>query len=89
MQKIQREPVMIGGLLVAVLQMFFVMAIQLGWLDWNSDQIASVNNFIVALVQLLVLGIPIIVAYFIRNRVTPVADPRTPDGEEAVIISKP
>ena len=84
MNRAQREPVMIGGLVTAVLEMFIMMAMQMGWITWDTGQLASFNNFIVALVALLVAVVPIGVAYFARKKVTPVADPRAGDGAKLV-----
>ena len=81
----KREPVMIGGLVVAFLEMFILMAIQMGWIGWNSEQVASFNNFIITLVA---LAIPIIGAYIARTKVTPLADPHTPDGDPAELVKK-
>ena len=85
MNKITREPVMVGGLVVALFGAFVLFAMQMGWLDWNAEQLASFNNFITALVALVV---PITVAYFVRKKVTPTADPRTTDGDPAVLLPK-
>ena len=84
----KREPVMLGGLIVAVLEMFILMCIQMGWISWDSGQVASFNNFIVALVALLAVGIPIAGAYIARAKVTPLAAPRTLDGEPAELVKK-
>lgn len=72
----KREPVMIGAAVVAFLEMAILMAIQMGWIDWNTQQIASFNNFVISLVALAGLLIPLFIA---RSKVTPVADPRLPD----------
>ena len=84
----KREPVMIGGLIVAVLEMFILMAMQMGWISWNGEQIASFNNFIVALAALAAVVIPLVGAYIARARVTPLVDPRTPDGDPAELVKK-
>lgn len=75
----KREPVMIGGLVVAFLEMFILMAIQMGWLSWDTQQVASFNNFIVASVALAAVILPLAGAYVARSKVTPIADPRLPD----------
>ena len=85
MNKITREPVMIGGLVVAFFGAFVLFAMQMSWLDWGAEQLASFNNLIAALVALVV---PVVVAYFVRKKVTPVADPRTIDGAAAVLLTK-
>ena len=84
----KREPVMLGGLIVAVLEMFILMCIQMGWISWDNEQVASFNNFIVALVALLAVAIPIVGAYIARAKVTPLADPHTLDGEPAELVKR-
>ena len=81
MNKISNEPVMVGGLVIALFGAAVLWAMQMGWLDWDSEQLASFNKFIAALVALVV---PMAVAYFVRKRVTPVANPRNADGVELV-----
>lgn len=80
MNKITREPVMIGGLVVAVLEAFIFMALQMGWITWDTEQVASFNNFVVALIALGAVVIPLAGAYIARAKVTPIADPRDADG---------
>ena len=83
MNKITREPVLIGGLVVAFFGAFVLFAMQMSWLDWDAEQLASFNNLIAALVALV---IPVAVAYFVRKKVTPMADPRTPNGDAARLV---
>ena len=83
--KIAREPVMFGGLIVAVIEMGILMAMQMNWVNWNAEQLASFNNFVIALVA---LGAPIVGAYIARRKVTPLADPHTASGETAVLLPK-
>jgi hypothetical protein len=78
------EPVMIAASVVAVLELFIAMALTMGWISWNSEQMASFNNFVVALAALAVAVIPLAGAYFARAKVTPIADPRGADGVELV-----
>ena len=80
----KREPVAIAALIVAVLEMFIMMMLAMGWVSWNTEQVASFNNFIVALAALGVAVIPLAGAYFARARVTPIADPRNADGVELI-----
>ena len=80
----KREPVAIAALIVAVLEMLIMMALTMGWISWDSEQIASFNNFVVALMALLVAVVPLVGAYFARARVTPIADPRDADGAELI-----
>ena len=81
----KREPVAIAALIVAVLEMFLMMALTMGWISWDSNQMASFNNFVVALMALLVVIVPMVGAYFARARVTPIADPRDGDGVALVV----
>ena len=76
----KREPVAIAALVVAVLEMLIMMALTMGWVSWNTEQVASFNNFVVALMALLVAVVPLVGAYFARAKVTPIADPRNGDG---------
>ena len=82
----KREPVALAALVVAVLEMFIMMALTMGWLSWDSGQVASFNNFMVALMALLVVVVPLAGAYFARARVTPIADPR--DGDGVTLVAK-
>lgn len=84
----KREPVMIGGLVVAVVEMFILMCVQMGWLSWDSQQIASFNNFVVAFIVLAAVAIPIVGAYIARSRVTPIADPKLPDDVIQELIAR-
>lgn len=86
--QISREPVVISGLVTAMLEALIMLALQMGWLSWNSEQIASFNNFIVAFMALAVAAIPLVAAYITRKKVTPVADPRTASGKPAKLVAK-
>ena len=81
----KREPVAIAALIVAMLETFIFMALTMGWITWNTEQVASFNNFVVALMALLVAVIPLAGAYFARAKVTPIADPRDGDGVALVV----
>ena len=65
-----------------------MLALQMGWISWDSEQVASFNNFVVAFVAIAVAAVPLVAAYVARNRVTPVADPRTADGKPANLVAK-
>ena len=82
MNKISNEPALIGGLVIALFGAAVLWAMQMGWLDWDSEQLASFNNLVAALVALVV---PVAVAYFVRKKVTPVANPKSADGAELVV----
>ena len=81
----KREPVAIAALIVAALEMFIMMTLTMGWISWDSNQVASFNNFVVTLAALGVAVIPLAGAYFARARVTPIADPRNGDGVALVV----
>ena len=81
----KREPVAIAALVVAVLEMFLMMALTMGWISWDSSQVASFNNFVVALMALLVAVVPLAGAYFARAKVTPISDPRNAAGVELIV----
>ncbi|NIQ12713.1 MAG: hypothetical protein GWN55_04275 [Phycisphaerae bacterium] len=68
-----------------MLEMLILMLVSLGVIPWNSEQIASVNNFIVAFVALAALVVPM---YLARRVVTPVSDPRLADGQPAQLVKK-
>jgi len=84
MMKAQNEPVVVAGLVTAALEMVIAFSLSMGWIDWDSNQIASFNNLVVALAALAVVAIPLIGAYMARARVTPVANPRNNEGVELV-----
>jgi len=79
-----QEPVMIAGLVTAVLEMLIMFALQMGWIAWNTEQLASFNNLVVAIAALAVAIVPVATAYYAREKVTPVANPRNADGVELV-----
>ena len=81
----KREPVAIAALVVAMLETFIFMALTMGWISWDGNQVASFNNFIVAVAALLVVVVPLVGAYFARAKVTPIADPRDGDGVQLVV----
>lgn len=86
--KVNREPVLVAASIAGVVELFVLWLLQMGYLNWNSEQVASFNNLIVAALVLLAPAAPIIFGYFARNRVTPVANPRTADGEDAELVKK-
>ena len=63
-----------------------MMGLTMGWISWDSNQVASFNNFMVALMALLVAVVPLVGAYFARAKVTPIADPR--DGDGVALVAK-
>jgi len=85
--KLTREPVMTTAVIAGIIT-GIIMAVALGWLNLNQEQISSIENFVTIIVPLVAMAIPIISAWFARQRVTPMAAPRTADGKAAVIVSK-
>jgi hypothetical protein len=63
------------------------MAASLGWIAINPEQMGAVERALAALGALAVLVVPqILAAVWARNQVTPVANPRTEDGQAGVIV---
>ena len=80
---IEREPVLTAAVIAGL-----AMAVSLGWLSINSEQLGSIEGFLKVLEPLLALIIPIAAAWIARQKVTPVNSPRTHDGQDAIIIAK-
>ncbi len=77
----------IAGAVQAVIMLGLGMAVSLGWLTLNPEQMGSIEKFVTALIALAVLIAPqVIAAFWARKQVTPVAAPRTATGEPAVIV---
>ena len=77
------EPVITAGVIVGVLMSFLVMAVSLGWLRLDESQMGTIEKFAVAAVPLL---IALAGAWYARSKTTPVAAPKTPNGEPAVLV---
>ena len=77
------EPVLSAGAIVGVIMAGIVMAMKLGWIDISSDQLGGIEAFVVAAVGLL---FPLAAAWWARSQVTPVAAPKTKEGEDAVLM---
>jgi len=86
--KASNEPVMLSGLFITLAESTVLLAIQMGWLTWDSEQIASFNNFVVALIALLAVAIPLTLSWFARGKVTPLSNPKTADGKPAHLVEK-
>ena len=63
---------------------FLGMAVSLGWLRLDEAQMKAVEAFVLPALALIV---PITAAWFARRKVTPLAAPKTANGEPAVIVS--
>ena len=78
-----REPVLTAGAISGVIMAGLAMAVSLGWLRLDEEQMGSIQTFLVAA---LALGVPVVGALIARRFVTPTAAPRTPEGEPAVLV---
>lgn len=83
--KIQTEPVLVAGAITGVIMAGLTMAVSLGWLSLNDGQMKSIETFVVGLLGLLV---PIGLAWWARKRTTPLAAPKMPDGQQAILLPK-
>jgi len=86
-----REPVLsaqgIAAAFSAVIMLGLGMAVSLGWINLNDTQMGSIEKFVTALLALMVLVAPqLVAAFWARRRVTPTAAPKTATGEDAVIV---
>ncbi len=86
-----KEPVVSAQGIAALVQVMIMaglaMAVQLGWLTLNDAQMGSIENFIKAGLALAVIIAPqIVAAFWARRKVTPLAAPRTKEGEEAILM---
>ena len=71
-----REPVIITGLLIALIQAAVIMAQQLGWITLSNEQFTAVMAFVASLIA--------VGAFVVRRYTTPLADPIDDDGEPLV-----
>ncbi len=83
-----REPVLVaggiaGGIILLIVS-FVAMMVSLEVWQLTPAQIVTIRDFAAALVGLtaLIVALPVVTAWFARKKVTPLADPRAPDGEE-------
>jgi hypothetical protein len=86
-----REPVVsaqaIAAAVSAVIMLGLAMAVSLGWIVLDSNQMGSIEAFVGAIMALLVLVAPqLVAAWWARSKVTPVANPKLPDGEPAALV---
>lgn len=85
-----REPVLsaqgIAAAISAVIMLGLGMAVSLGWINLNSDQMSSIEKFVTAVLGLAVLVAPqLLAAFWARQRVTPISDPKV-NGEPAALV---
>jgi hypothetical protein len=72
------EPVLTAGAIAGVIMAFLGMAVSLGWLRLDEAQMKAVEAFVLPALALIV---PIAAAWYARSKVTPVAAPKTAEGE--------
>ena len=77
---LQREPLAIITAIITVIEMALPMLVVLNVIYLNADQMAAIMAFVVAVGGLA--GV-----FFVRPRVTPVADPRNNEGESLVPVT--
>ena len=87
----QPQPVVNSTYIASAVQVMIMaglgMAVQVGWLTLNTDQLGSIENFVKAFLALVVLIAPqIIAAFWARKRVTPIESPHTADGAPAALV---
>ena len=76
MQTIQRNPVVLSALIVALVQAGIIMARQMGWWVLTDEQFAAVMAFVAAFIA---LG-----SFVLRRYTTPMSDPRDDNGAPLV-----
>ncbi len=86
-----KDPVVNSTYIAAAVQAAIMlglgMAVSLGWLTLNPEQMGSIEKFVTALIALAVLIAPqVAAAFWARKQVTPLAAPKTATGEDAVIV---
>lgn len=77
------EPVLTAGAIAGVVMAFLGMAVSLGWLRLDEAQMKAVEAFVLPALALIV---PIAAAWYARSKVTPLAAPKTKEGEEAILM---
>jgi len=85
------EPVVsaqaIAAAVSAVIMLGLGMAVSLGMLVLNPDQMGTIEQFVGAVLALAVLvGPQLVAAFWARRQVTPLADPKTAAGEPAALV---
>ena len=82
-EKMTREPVLTAAGIAGLLMAFLAMAVSLGWLRLDEGQMQAIQAFVLPLAGLL---LPLLAAWWARGKVTPVAEPKTPDGSPAALV---
>ena len=76
MLKNNREPLITGAIIVSLVAAAIQLLVAFG-IPVTPDQTQAIMGFITIVA-------PLAVAYFVRGKVTPLADPKTNDGERLV-----
>lgn len=79
----KNEPVLTAAAVAGLIMAGLTMAVSLGWLRLDEAQMQSIQGFVLPLIGLL---LPLLAGLWARSQVTPTANPKTEDGEPAVII---
>jgi hypothetical protein len=77
------EPVLTAGAIAGVIMAGLGMAVALGWLRLDEGQMQAIQAFVLPALGLV---LPIAAAWYARSKVTPVAAPKTQDGQQGVIV---
>ena len=78
MNKLSNEPVITGGAIVALIESIILLLTSFG-LKMSADQVTAIMSVVVILV-------PIIMAVWARSQVTPVSNPRDNEGRQLVAV---
>lgn len=79
----KNEPVLTAAAISGLVMAFLTMAVSLGWVQLSPEQMKAVEQFVLPAVAIF---LPIAAAVWARRQVTPVAAPRTKEGEEAILM---
>lgn len=87
----KNEPVIsaqaIAAAVSATILAFLAMLVSLGAITLDTKQMGAIEAFLAALGALAVLvGPQLAAAWWARGKVTPVANPKTPDGAPAILL---
>lgn len=77
---LNREPSVIIPAVSAVVSAAIKVAVLLGWVTWDADQLAGISLLVDAVLALAS-------ALLVRSVVTPVASPRLPEGTTVTTTS--
>jgi hypothetical protein len=77
------EPVLTAAAIAGVIMAGLAMAVSLGWLNLSDDQMQAIQSFVLPVLGLV---LPVGAALWARRKVTPVAAPKTADGQPAALV---